>query len=182
MSRFLFCSLFCFFYLFSSAQSIGSFLDFYLGQSITDVRRIVNSKYPSAEWNNNECTIRNVRLAGESFDNLFLKFQNNVLVSGKFAKGSTNLAISTSSYEDASNFVNYHIPQYEDMITRLYSQYLYKYGKETFQTNSSVVWRDSNRNSITIKLRKEVNYVSGTYLGYAGVMLLYEISENIGNY
>ena len=182
MSRFLFCSLFCFFYLFSSAQSIGSFLDFYLGQSISDVRRIVNSKYPSAEWNNNECTISNVRLAGESFNHLYLKFQNNVLVSGKFVESSYNLDIPTSSYEDASNFVNYHIPQYVDMINRLYSQYLYKYGKETFQTNSSVVWRDSNRNTITIELQKKINLLGGDYLGCVGVILLYEKSENIGNY
>ena len=122
MKKLLACSLLCAFSLIANAQSIGSFLDFYLGQSISEAKIIVNSKYPSASWDNNKCT-------------------------------------------------------------RLYSLLKSKYGKESYSTNNTLVWRGANGNSITIELRQTVEDVGyGSYAGTVAAFLTYELSSNLGNY
>lgn len=181
MKRFLVCSLLCTFTLISYAQSIGSFLDFYLGQSMSEVKSIVNNKYPSATWKSNECTIENIRIAGENFKRLCLKFDNYKLISGHFYQSTFN--IDCFSYENAKRYVDSVSPQYINMISRLYSLFKLKYGKESYSTNDAVVWRGTNGNSITIELRSTVEDIGyGNYAGSVGVWLTYEVSSNLGNY
>ena len=119
MKRLFVSSLFCLLAIFSSAQSIGSFLDFHLGQSMSEVRNIVNYKYPSATWKSNECTIDNISIAGENFKGLCLKFDNNKLKSGQFFQ--SDFKIDAFSYENAKRYVDNVSSQYINMISRLYS-------------------------------------------------------------
>ena len=115
MKRFLVCSLLCAFSVISNAQSIGSFLDFNLGQSMSEVRNIVNVKYPSATWENERCKIKNIRIAGEFFEILDLYFDNNKLTKGVFCHNTFNL--DCISYEDAKRYVDNVSPQYINMIS-----------------------------------------------------------------
>ena len=182
MKRFLMCTFLGVFSLIIYAQSIGGFLDFYLGQSISDVRNVTYRKYPTAEWKDNECTIRNIRIAGESFKLLLLTFENNSLVRGRFIQSSTNH--SCASYEDAKRFVDYNLPQYVDMISRLYAPLVAKYGKETYSTDTSIVWKNGNSKSITIQLRQNIGEGLDFYTYSAGVFvdLIYEISRYDDNF
>ena len=181
MKRLLFCLVLNVFAIISNAQSIGSFLDFHLGQSMSEVRNIVNYKYPSATWKSNECTIDNISIAGENFKGLCLKFDNNKLKSGQFFQ--SDFKLDAFSYENAKRYVDNVSSQYINMISRLYSLFKSKYGKESYFTNDTVVWREANGNSITIKLRLTVEDVGyGTYAGTVGVWLTYEASSNLGNY
>jgi hypothetical protein len=181
MKKLLACSLLCAFSLIANAQSIGSFLDFYLGQSISEAKIIVNSKYPSASWDNNKCTIKNVRIAGEDFKSLDLYFEHNKLTSGRFCQSTFNL--DCSSYEEAKRYVDNVSPQYINMISRLYSLFKSKYGKESYSTNNTLVWRGANGNSITIELRQTVEDVGyGSYAGNVAAFLTYELTSNLGNY
>ena len=180
MKKIFFCFILNAFALIANAQSIGSFLDFHLGQSISEVRNIVNYKYPSATWNGNNCTIDNIRVAGENFKTLCLTFDNNKLISGSFYMASFNL--DCNSYVDAKRYVDNVSPQYIDMVSRLYSLFNSKYGKESYSTNNSVVWRGSNGNTITIELRQTINDIDFGYVGDVRVFLRYEMSSNLGNY
>lgn len=181
MKRLSVCSLLFAFSIISNAQSIGSFLDFYLGQSMSEVRNIVNNKYPSATWESKRCTINNIRIAGEYFKSLTLYFENNKLIEGRFYHSTFNLYCS--SYEEAKRYVDNVSPQYINMISRLYSLFKSKYGKESYSTNNTLVWRGANGNSITIELRQTVEDVGyGSYAGTVAAFLTYELTSNLGNY
>lgn len=180
MKRYLLCSVFSVFSIITNAQSIGSFLDFHLGQSMSEVRNIVNIKYPSATWDNERCHIYNIRIAGEYFKNLDLYFDNNKLTKGVFCHNTFNL--DCISYEDAKRYVDNVSPQYINMISRLYSLFSSKYGKESYSTNNTLVWRGSNGNSITIEFQQNVENSFYSYIGRAGVFLMYDLSSNLGNY
>lgn len=168
------------FTIYSSAQNIESFLDFRLGQSVSEVRNIVKNKYPSAEWDNNRCDINNVRIAGEYFNTLRLSFANNKVVSGRFSKHTTNLDFP--SYDDAKRYVDNLWPQYVDMMSRLYSIYKSKYGSESYSSGISIVWRDSTGNSIKIELIPNIEDLVLTYAGSVSIYIEYELYSNIGNF
>lgn len=178
MKRLFVSSLFCLLAIFSSAQSIGAFLDFYLGQSISDVRRITSSKYLSVSWDNNQCTINNIQLAGERFSNLFITFQNGFVSEAQFVESST----SSGSYSYLTNFLNTQCEVHKQMIGRLYSAYTAKYGKESVMNNQSVIWRSSNGNCITISLEVHSDDLGfGDYIGSVATRVKYS-SSSFGNY
>lgn len=178
MKRFVISSLLCAFSIINYAQSIGSFLDFYLGQSMSEVRSITNSKYSSVSWDGNRCTINNISLAGERFDNLYIDFQNGYIYEAWFNKSST----SSGSYSHLTNYLNAQAEVHKKIIARLYSAYVSKYGKETVMTDQSITWRSPNGNSVTISLEVHSDDMGfGDYIGSILTRVEYTRSS-YGNY
>lgn len=177
MKRFLVCSLLCAFAIIANAQSIGSFLDFYLGQSVSEVRSITSSKYSSVSWDGNQCIIKNISLAGERFENLHIVFQNGYINKAWFEKSS----VTMGSYSHLSNFLNSQAVVHKQTIARLYSAYVSRYGKETVMTDQSIMWRGQNGNSVTIALEVHSDDLGyGDYIGAIGTKVTYSCSY--GNY
>ena len=179
--------LFCLFIFFvvvlsTSAQSIGSFLDFYLGQPISEVKKITNSKYPTASWDEKICTIQNVRIAGELFTKLYLRFDNNILTTGDFSLRQRIPIDISFDYEAASSFLNNCTSHDADVASRLYALYVEKYGKETYNTGKTIVWRGADGKSIKLEFKSEFVNIEGGYLGGAELQLKYEMSSVLGNY
>lgn len=179
MKRIIACSLICMFTLIINAQSIGSFLDFYLGQSISEVRNITNSKYYGVSWSEGGCKIPDVRLAGEQFNSLFISFQNGVIVEATFQYSQFP---PSGSYSTVVNNLNNAAEMQKQMISRLYASYKSKYGKETVTTNSSITWRSKNGNSVTISMESSVDdWGMGEYKGYVKTLVTYS-HNSYGNY
>ena len=174
--------IFFVFVLSTSAQSIGSFLDFYLGQPISEVKNITNSKYPTASWNEKCCIIQNVRIAGELFTRLYLGFDNNILTLGSFALTQKIPFDINDDYEAASSYLNNCISHDADVASRLYALYVEKYGQETYNTGKTIVWRGADGKSIKLEFKSQFVNIEGGYFGSAELYLNYEMSSVLGNY
>lgn len=181
MKRYLLCLVLSAFSIIINAQSIGSFLDFYLGQSMSEVRNITNSKYHGAEWENNLCKIQDVSLAGESFKLLALKFQNGKLSSSTFSKNYTFAQI-VSGYNNAVRTMDNALQMASGMISRLYATYASRYGKEKVITDNSIIWSGNNGNSIKIALVKEIVNIGGNDYGLNCCVTVNYYSSNIDNF
>ena len=178
MKRYLLCLALSAFSIITNAQSIGGFLDFYLGQSMSEVHSITNSKYSSASWDGNRCIIKNISLAGERFDNLYIEFQNGYINEAWFNKTST----SSGSLSHLTNYLNAQAEVHKKIIARLYSAYVSKYGKETVMTDQSITWRSPNGNSVTISLEVHSDDMGfGDYIGSILTRVEYTRSS-YGNY
>ena len=181
MKRQWFIILFTIFSIAAYAQTIGSFLDFHLGQSKYEVQRIVNSKYHGAEWENNLCKIQDVSLAGESFMLLALEFQNGKLSSSTFSKNYTFAQI-VSGYNNAVRTMDNALQMASGMISRLYATYASRYGKEKVITDNSIIWSGNNGNSIKIALVKEIVNIGGNDYGLNCCVQVNYYSSNNDNY
>ncbi len=178
MKRLFFCFVICAFTIITNAQSIGSFLDFYLGQSMSEVRSITNSKYSSASWDGNRCIIKNINLAGERFGSLYIDFQNGYINEAWFNKSST----LTGSYSVISNYLKSQVEVHKQVIGRLYLAYTSKYGKESVMTDQSIIWRSPNGNSVTISLETNtMDFGLGDYGGAVITRVTYS-NSSYGNY
>ena len=161
-----------FFSILTNAQTISRFLDFHLGQSKYEVQNIVNTKYRGAEWNNDNCKIKNISLAGESFDMLTLSFQNGSLTNAIFARSYERKFIE--GYNNSVRFLEYAQQQAKNMISRLYTSYVSKYGKESAQTDNMIIWRDYNGKSIRIQYNQQFfDHGTGDYLVTCIVNVVY---------
>jgi len=178
MKKIFFCFVFSAFAIISYAQSIGGFLDFYLGQSMSEVRSITNSKYSSVSWESNKCVIKNVVLAGEQFGGLYITFQNGYIYKAEFINNSALVG----SYSLISNYVKSQVELHKQVIGRLYSAYTSKYGKESVMTDQSIIWRSPNGNSVTIALEIDTtDFGFGDYGGGVCTRVTYS-SSSYGNY
>lgn len=181
MKRQWFIILFSIISIVTYAQAIGSFLDFHLGQSKYDVQNIVNTKYRGAEWNGNCCRINNISLAGESFNQLTLEFQNGVLTSAIFSRSFKNIWIE--GYSNAIRFLENAQQEANHLISRLYATYASKYGKESTLTDNAIIWRGFNSNSIKISYIQQFvdQGMGGAYLVNCVVNVSY-LSFNNDNF
>lgn len=180
MKKLFFSFLFLLFSIVTYAQTIGGFLDFYLGQSKSEVQNIVNSKYRGAEWDHNSCKIEDISLAGESFNRLTLDFQNGILTSAICFRKFDNPWID--GYNNAERFFEYAQQEASNMMSRLYATYKSKYGRESASTNDAIIWRANNGNSIKIAYRQQfINQGMGGYSVNCAVSVHY-ISSNSGNF
>lgn len=158
-----------------SLQEIKRFLDFSLEQPISEVRSIVDSKYgSSSKWQNDVCTIINVRLADENFDRLTLKFNNGKLTSAHFLNSPNS--VSTLYHDDYVRGMESQARLQQQLMGRLYSQFVTKYGKETASTNTSIIWKDLHGNSITLfyTINDDPEYNTGN----VNVVVKYSIKQD----
>lgn len=176
MKRFFLFSLSCIVFINLHSQQISKFLDFKLGQSITDVRNIIALKYGSAEWNGNDCKIFNVNLANEFFDQLTMEFRGGKLSRAIFLN-SPQLIVTSSSYEYNQAMESQASIQ-QQRIGRLYSQYRAKYGKETMTSNSSVIWTDIYGNSINLYITINNDNSGDIFVGNINVVITYSLQQS----
>ena len=162
----------------TNAQSIGSFLDFYLGQSMSEVRSIINSKYYSSEWNGNVCKIFNVSLAGEQFNQLTIEFSGGQIISATFLNSPDHIITFSSS--DFNQRMESQINIQQQRIARLYAQYKSKYGKETASSDTSVIWTDLSGKSINLFVTINNNHSYDSYMGNVNVIVKYSTRQ--GNF
>lgn len=176
MKRSLIVCFLCFIVIDLYSQAISRFLDFRLGMPISEARYILNSKYRSAEWNGNECKITGVQLAGEQFSQLVLTFSNNQLVSGTFA--ALNSPIITFNQNEFRQRMEYQLNSQQQRIARLYSQFSSKYGNASSSSDTSITWRDSFGNSITINILLNNSYNYDSYIGNVNVNVKYSSQQD----
>lgn len=132
----------------SYGQAIEKFLEFRLGQPISEVRNILNNKYPNAKWTENRYELnQKVQLAGETFESCNLFFNNGILTEAILYVGKHNLV---ETNEEAVRFVENSFSSLSGMADRLYSKFALKYGNETLHSGNSITWKRGNSLTITI--------------------------------
>jgi len=143
-SRITFIAL-CLFFLSATSsfaqEQIGSFCGLRLGMTLSEVRSVMVSKGKEMvrdTKNSNKYIIKKMAIAGYTFNNLILYFEDDRLVSAGFYR-----FIQSDGFEDNPNhsMVIRESSSYKDIFNTMRVKFTSKYGQPLSEDNNVSIWR-----------------------------------------
>lgn len=118
----------------------------------------LKKRFTNTKWEYPHIKIEDVSFLGQKFDSLVMTYRNEKLTEAVFTLSKSGIAVLrhhqdinlflTEGQAAQNRIANLLTQLYNDFATILYS----KYGESIISSQKSLVWKDTNSNSITLNV------------------------------